>query len=894
MGAEAAISSAVQLLGDLLIQKVSFLRGVAGQVQLLKEELESMQCFQKDANRRQAQDEGVRDWIRKIREVAYDAEDAIEMFLVNVENVKSRGLVKRCTSFPKSMYHLDRIGDEIDSIRARLDAIDKSRARYGIIQFVEEAEMSQVELRRRLCPWQKDEHLVGMEDAVEKVLREAILVKKKKRHWLKPITKKKMGLSVVVIQGMGGIGKSTLAREIYNHPKVVGGPFDRRGWVVVSSAFTPQETIKQLISQLSKSEKEKKELVEEIQKLEQWTKDKQYLLEKLQEMLYRQLEGTNYFIVMDDVWEQQHWDYFKGAFPDKKETSRLILTTRNKIIAKRDQYMHKMKLLDSEKSWELFLKKAFINNTNGTCPKELERIGRQILLKCDGLPLAISVAGGLLVDAQDKSGWQQVLDQINSSSNIPENNVPNILDILELSYQNLSPQLKSCFLCLAFFKEDFTISSNELVSIWRAQGLIQEETSRSIEDIGRGYLNELINRSMLQIEDLTIDGQVKSFRLHDLLRGVCLSKAEEEMGVKIVKGEEGGSSSKSSYKPRHLVVYNKSSKTFFSNQNKHLRSVFLLNVGEEHSIFDDIPSPYWKSFQLLKVLYLDGFGFTKFPNSFRCLVGLKYLRICTNRSSIHLKLPSWLNHFKKLEFLYVEHVEFSGAALKMGSLREFGTRSVLGRAMKVEKWKSIESLKGIRLEDWVEMSSGLMPDSHLRELHINVWDVRNVDDDLVRRGRASLQTMTNLVKLHLHLDCSMNDIKPETMPELVPNLKSLTSLKLRGYVFDRPAVSVFPPNLSHLTLSRTYEVSMEELGKLPKLQYLTLNHSFISENMGRVKILHDGFLCLKALSLKKIYALTGIDIEEGGMPRLEQLRIRHCPLLESTENLPKRIVLSFA
>ncbi|KAL1552123.1 putative disease resistance protein [Salvia divinorum] len=368
-----------------------------------------------------------------------------------------------------------------------------------------------------------------------------------------------------------------------------------------------------------------------------------------------------------------------------------------------------MKLLDSEKSWELFLKKAFINNTNGTCPKELERIGRQILLKCDGLPLAISVAGGLLVDAQDKSGWQQVLDQINSSSNIPENNVPNILDILELSYQNLSPQLKSCFLCLAFFKEDFTISSNELVSIWRAQGLIQEETSRSIEDIGRGYLNELINRSMLQIEDLTIDGQVKSFRLHDLLRGVCLSKAEEEM-------------------------------------------------------------------------------------------------------------------------------EFSGAALKMGSLREFGTRSVLGRAMKVEKWKSIESLKGIRLEDWVEMSSGLMPDSHLRELHINVWDVRNVDDDLVRRGRASLQTMTNLVKLHLHLDCSMNDIKPETMPELVPNLKSLTSLKLRGYVFDRPAVSVFPPNLSHLTLSRTYEVSMEELGKLPKLQYLTLNHSFISENMGRKKV----------------------------------------------------------
>ncbi|KAL1552121.1 disease susceptibility protein LOV1-like [Salvia divinorum] len=474
MAAEAAISSAVELLGNLLIQKVKSLRGVEEKVRLLKDELESMQSFLKDANRKQAKEEGVRDWIRKIREIAYDAEDTIEMFLVNVENGKSRGLLNRFSSFPKRMYHLDRIGDEIDSIRARLDAVDRNRERYGIIQIAEEAEMSQVELRRRLCPWQRDEHLVGMEDAVEEVLREAILDKEEKR-----------GLSVAVIQGMGGIGKSTLAREIYNHPDVFSGPFDLRGWVVVSSEFTPQETIKQIILQLCRSGEEKKELVEEIQKLEQSTKDKNYLLQNLQQMLHRQLEGTNYFIVMDDVWEQQHWDYFNTAFPNQQDkSSRLILTTRNNIIAKPGQYVHKMKLLDPEKSWELFLKKAFINNTNGTCPGELERIGRQILEKCDGLPLAISVVGGLLVDAQDKTRWQEVLDQIDS--NIPENNVPNILG---LSYQNLSPHLKSCFLCLAFFKEDVTIRSNELASIWHALGLIQEKGGRSIEDIGRGPLS---------------------------------------------------------------------------------------------------------------------------------------------------------------------------------------------------------------------------------------------------------------------------------------------------------------------------------------------------------------------------------------------------------------------
>ncbi|KAG6383455.1 hypothetical protein SASPL_130887 [Salvia splendens] len=363
-------------------------------------------------------------------------------------------------------------------------------------------------------------------------------------------------------------------------------------------------------------------------------------------------------------------------------------------ITKHDEYVFEMKLLDPEKSWELFLKKAFINNTNDTCPEELESIGRQILGKCDGLPLAISVVGGLLVVVpQDKRRWQEVLDQIDS--NIPENTIPNILG---LSHHNLCPQLKSCFLCLAFFKEDFTIPSNELVSIWHAQGLIQEKGSRSIEDIGRGYLNELINRSMLQIQDLTIDGQVKIFRLHDLLRDVCLIKVEEEMGVKIVKGEEEGCLSESSYKPRHHVVYNKSSETFSLNP-----------------------------------------------------------------------------------------LEFSDVAMKMESLRDFGTYRVYGRAMKVEKWKCIESLKGIRLVDLVEMSSRLVPNSHLRELGIFVCMIKDMDG----------------------------------------------------------------------------------------------------------MILHGGFPCLKALSLKAIN-LKGIDIEEGGMSCLKQLRICNCSELESTKNLPRHIIISYA
>ncbi|XP_057802237.1 disease resistance protein RPH8A-like [Salvia miltiorrhiza] len=896
MAAEAAISSAVELLGNLLIQKVKFLRGVKRNVELLRDELKRMQSFLKDANKKQFEDERVRNWISEMREVAEDAEDTVEMFLLNVENSKSKGLLKRCTRFAKRMYQLNRIGDEIESIRARLDAIDKSRERYGIKSLEEAADStrrSQVELRRQLAHWEKDEHLVGMEDDVKKLLRESIMDEKK-------------GHSVAVIQGMGGIGKSTLAREIYNHPDVVAGRFECRGWVVVSSEFTPQETIKQLILELPGSDGKK------LRELEETTKDETYLIRKLQEMLHQQLQGKNYLIVLDDVWEQQHWQNLKSAFPiEQDKTSRLLITTRNKITAKDDQYVHKMELLTPEQSWELLLKKAFID---GKCAEELRSVGEQILEKCDGLPLAISVVGGLLVETQTKSGWQQVLNQINSYLDKPESNVPRIL---ELSYQNLTPQLKSCFLCLAFFKEDSIIPAKRVIDIWAGMSLIKQEGKATIDEIGRGYLNELINRSMVQnIEQegkATIDeigrgflnelinrsmvqnnagfindDRVNHCRLHDLLREVCLSKAGGEMGVKIVKGEDGVSSG-SSCRTRHRVVDDKNLEIFSSDQNKHIRSLFILNVSRE-GIDVRTPSNYWKSFQLLKILDLDGFGFPTLPESLRFLVGLKCLRIRRDQSLFGyfvLTLPSWFDHLKKLEVLDVETevVLFPDEALKLERLRHFHAYLVDGKPMSIDNWKNIETLKRIRLKDWLEISSTLMASCQVRELGIYINEIK--ENCNFSAGKASLEKMTNLVELHLTIDHSLS------VKKIIPNLDSLTRLILDGGMLTCPAASVFPPNLSHLVLANLDDDPMEELGKLPKLQYLTLSNPIKPYIGCRMKVLHDGFPCLKSLSLRRQGFLTRIDIEAGGMPCLKQLQIIDCPYLK-TENLPKHIIISVA
>ncbi|XP_057802306.1 probable disease resistance protein RF9 [Salvia miltiorrhiza] len=594
-------------------------------------------------------------------------------------------------------------------------------------------------------------------------------------------------------------------------------------------------------------------------------------------MLHKQLEGKSYFIVLDDVWEKEHLESLITAFPDQQDkASRLLVTTRNKIITKYDQYVHKMSLLDSKKSWELLLKKAFIGSTIGKCPEEFKSVGTQILQKCDGLPLAISVVGGLLMETQTKSGWEQVLNQLNSYLGGTESGVS---AILELSYQNLSPQLKSCFLCLAFFKEDFTIPAKRLVNLWDAQGLIQHEGSRSIDEIGRGYLNELINRSMVQIQDLLVTDQVISCHIHDLVRDVCLRKAKEEIGLEIVKGD-GGMSSESSNKPRHRVVYVKNLETSSSNQNKHVRSLFLLNVHDD-SEYITTPSHYWKGYQLLKTVELDAIAFKRFPNSFRLLIGLKCLRMYTNYRA-DIKLPDWFDHLRNLEVVDMEscRVYFPRlVSLKMDNLRYFISAGIRGGPTNKNMWnKNIECLTGISLKDW--MKSTLTSSCHLRELGIRLgWIER---EELIK-ARASLEKMQNLVILHLIWPYDY----ATDIALAVPQLANLTELKLYGEMSKCPTASMFPPNLSHLTLTHSFlrDDPMAELGKLPKLLFLKIQiDAYKGETM---RVLCDGFPSLEALAFQDL-DVKSVFIEEGGMPKLKHLRIRVCPDLK-TGNLPQHI-----
>ena len=164
----------------------------------------------------------------------------------------------------------------------------------------------------------------------------------------------------------------------------------------------------------------------------------------------------------------------------------------------------------------------------------MEEMGREMAKHCGGLPLAVVVLGGLLSKNRTLHDLERIHRNIKSylmrsgKDNYKQQDSV-VSDVLALSYQDLSYHLKSCFLYLAHFPEDHEISTKTLVRMWVAEGIVSKE------DVGEGYLAELIERCMIQVgRTSSHDGRVKTCQMHDLMRDLCLSKAKEENFLEII------------------------------------------------------------------------------------------------------------------------------------------------------------------------------------------------------------------------------------------------------------------------------------------------------------------------------------------------------------------------
>ncbi|PHT46999.1 hypothetical protein T459_35639 [Capsicum annuum] len=281
---------------------------------------------------------------------------------------------------------------------------------------------------------------------------------------------------VIPIVGMGGIGKTTLAKEVYNHESILRR-FDIRAWATESQ----QHNIKEVLLSLLQSTIKMDDVIKMKGEAE------------LADMLQKSLKRKRYLIVLDDIWSCEVWDGMRRCFPTEDSAgSRILLTTRNNEVARDagiENLSMQMNFMDQDESLNLFKSAAF---SNEVLSSEFETIGKKIAEKCHGLPLTTVVVAGLLKSKGAIEDWESVAKDVTSFiTNDPDEQCSHVLG---LSYNHLTSDLKTCLLHFGIFLEDSEIPAKNLMRSWMAEGFLK--LGNDLEGEAEKCLQELVDRCL--------------------------------------------------------------------------------------------------------------------------------------------------------------------------------------------------------------------------------------------------------------------------------------------------------------------------------------------------------------------------------------------------------------
>ncbi|KAI3883797.1 hypothetical protein MKX03_010597 [Papaver bracteatum] len=881
---DAVVSLAVEKLGDVLIGETSFLLGVRSQVKRLRAELIRMECFLKDADAKEQQgNESVRHWVAEIRNIAYDAEDVIDSFVLKVDSArktKTKSFLSRKALMVKNLKHLRRVGNEIQSIQARLRSISDSTITYGIQNLrgngASSSQVNEMVIQRALRnrnPHVEDNDVVGFEEHTKTLLTE--------------LMKDDEQCCVISIVGVGGLGKTTLAKKIYRHD-TVKSHFDCCGWSSISQQLNVKDVLREIIKKcMSLTDRE-------------LSMSKGDLMEKL----YNYLQDKRYFVVLDDVWKIDHWDTLTLAFPVGKRGSKILLTTRNKEVALHaDPWsLHfEPQLLTDEESWELLCKKVFPKKmvTVGCYPASLEKLGREMVRKCGGLPLGICVLGGLLATKRsERKQWELVHRDVISHINRAKGGGVN--GILSLSYHDLPSHLKPCFLYLGLFPEDCDIPRKKLVQLWIAEGFIpqtEENAFLTMEDIGKHqYLEQLSQRCMVQLGK-GFDGSI--CRIHDLMRDLCLSKAKEInfLGVYNLRPRITGDIQTShpvttgpwKIVRRYATHVNNAdiSKRYDIHFNKPdcaIRTLFVI-LPYASDGFPLAPINY-QNIKLLRVLDLGNVGQhkTDITKQVSKLIHLRYLDLgnlsgcCVSSSIGNLQTLRLIKYRGNLP-------ETTSELVQLRHLNLF--KSSVDQKFRIENLINLQTIDCIEAGKWIRKGC-LEKLLNLRKL--SVHDTTQLQIDIIVEEMVGKRSSISLSSSSSSSSDVQNQIPiksliihtregfPKSIFDSLSCCHNLHRMHLKGSL-DIINLQKFPQNIAKLYLqfSIFIEDPMATLQHLPNLSNLEL----FACKYGKEEMVcsSKGLPQLQYLVMFKFENVKEWRVSRGGMPHLKELRIDCCTKL---------------
>ncbi|CAD6254369.1 unnamed protein product [Miscanthus lutarioriparius] len=464
---------------SLLYKEASAIKGLFGEICRAERELESMKAYLRESEKFMDTDETTGIFIKNIRELSFRIEDVVDEFMYRFEGDKHGGFASRMKKRIKHVKIWRRLGLELRDINVELEETVKRRDRYiipGMERHAGSGDHHTRSTNQALC-FAREEELVGIEDNATKL-----------KGWLVGDLDER-NTKITTVWGMGGVGKTTLVHHVY---KIVKVDFDAAAWVTVSKSYKVEDLLKKIATEFGMP-------------IDSSIMD----MRRLVEVICKHLEGKKYILVLDDVWEQDVWiNNIMPVFPAKC-TSRFVLTSRLSEVASLASGNCAIKLepLQDHHSYMLFCKLAFWNNDDKRCPEELWDLATKFLQKCEGLPIAIAWIGRLLsckppTYTECKSLYEKL--ELQSVTNT----IPGVDSILKISLEDLPYELKNCFLHCALFPEDYEMK-RRLVRHWITSGFIKEKENKTLEQVAEGYLNDLVNRSLLQVVMNNEFGRVK-------------------------------------------------------------------------------------------------------------------------------------------------------------------------------------------------------------------------------------------------------------------------------------------------------------------------------------------------------------------------------------------------
>lgn len=785
----------------------------------LRRDLDALIVHIKDYPGWQNENEFIRVMENNIRDVVLEAEYAIETYVVDASKQKHRGLLAKAIHKTEYEHDVHSLAKRIAEVRAHLEkSSQKDLPRIGH-EALKVDEISSRGPSKKQGLLIEEDNVVGLEDSARSIIK--LLRGKSQQHADQ--------LEVISIVGMAGLGKTTLARKVFSDPEIKY-KFQARAFVHISQEYERKEVFLKILASLA-------QISQELYKMSD---------DEIVRVLRDHLQAKSYLIVMDDVWTIEAWEDLKSAFPNNYKGSRVLITSRNAAVAhhanpKIEPYI--LRFLTQEESRKLLRIKVFGEDI---CPEELQIYEAKILDKCAGLPLAIVVFAGILLNNRAKADWWM---GVAANVNDEQSN-----DVIRRSYNNLPHYLKPCFLYLGVFPGYFEIPAWKLLRLWIAEGFVQHRGLMNMEDVAEDYLMELVDQSLVMIGQKRSDGRIKTCRMHEMLQDFCKAEAMKENLFREIKRFDAAtlSPNSSSCKDRrlcvnsHILDYVKAKPT-----GEYVRS-FLSFAKEEIHFPPENISSILKAFKLLKVLDIRSILFTRFPAEFIYLVLLKYIAISCN-----LKVfPEKMSTLQNLQTIIIDTssrtLEIKADIWKMAQLRHFHTNC----STSIPKGKE-ESLINANLQTL----STISPESCRREVFERTPKLRKLGI-YGKLGTNIEEIFDSLVKLNF-----------------LENLK-LLNVDVTSKLYSLPPENKFPRRLARLTLQDTSldwkHISI--LGKLETLEILKLKDNAFLGQFWETE--EGGFRCLKVLHIGRTNLVVW-KASASNFPALRSLFLRHCDRLEA-------------